>query len=625
MAERLFSAFPNPENCPAILSQLRNAIQVVDWAGSPAGAIDDWPAELHSTVRVTLRAASPMAVLIGREGIVICNAAAREMFGDAFGEAQGRSIFEVLPLAGDFWRRMIEETYHGRDARLRDCPIKLWREGTRRTCWFNLGISPVADDRGRVLGTWLAASETTEHVRTRRALNLAHQRMEIALEAGGIVGTWDFDVASRRIAVDGSLAAQYGLAEAAARRGVPVEILAEAIHPDDRDGVLAALAAAAASGVPPHRRFRATTGQGQLRWYVTSGRPIRGEGDAIVAVAGILVDVTAEAEAATALHHSNLRFDTLVGAIPQIVWSTDAQGRHDYFNSRWSEFTGIEPDPATPDLWARMVHPGDLERVRAVWDECLATGSAYDIDYRYRRHDGVYRWLRVTAVPMRDCDGHILRWYGTSTDIDDARQLDASRELVNRELDHRIKNLFALVNGLVGLSAREEPQLAPLAEALRARLAALHRAHELIRSRPGREGSSFGSLLGELLAPFRPQDGDAIVIEGDGFVRAEAITSMAFIFHELATNTAKYGALRDMRGRLRVTLERRDDWFEVTWRELFANEAAAPAQASPGFGSKLLEAVIERQLGGSWRRDYSPDGLVIALRLPGSMFGEETD
>jgi PAS domain-containing protein len=272
MAERLFSAFPNPENCPAILSQLRNAIQVVDWAGSPAGAIDDWPAELHSTVRVTLRAASPMAVLIGREGIVICNAAAREMFGDAFGEAQGRSIFEVLPLAGDFWRRMIEETYHGRDARLRDCPIKLWREGTRRTCWFNLGISPVADDRGRVLGTWLAASETTEHVRTRRALNLAHQRMEIALEAGGIVGTWDFDVASRRIAVDGSLAAQYGLAEAAARRGVPVEILAEAIHPDDRDGVLAALAAAAASGVPPHRRFRATTGQGQLRWYVTSGR-----------------------------------------------------------------------------------------------------------------------------------------------------------------------------------------------------------------------------------------------------------------------------------------------------------------------------------------------------------------
>jgi two-component sensor histidine kinase len=225
-------------------------------------------------------------------------------------------------------------------------------------------------------------------------------------------------------------------------------------------------------------------------------------------------------------------------------------------------------------------------------------------------------------MPMRDCDGNILRWYGTSTDIDDAKQLDASRELVNRELDHRIKNLFALVNGLVGLAAREEPRLAPLTEALRARLAALHRAHELIRSRPGREGGSFRRLLGELLAPFLPRGADGVEISGDAFVRAEAVTSMAFIFHELATNTAKYGALKDMRGRLRIAVERKGGWFEVAWEERFAAEAPAQPAAS-GFGSKLLDAVVGRQLGGAWRRDYSPDGLVVTLRLPGSLFGEK--
>ena len=621
MAERLFPASPTSDHRPVPVIQ---SLDAVDWGNSPAGAIDGWPAELRATVRATLRAASPMAVLIGREGIVVCNAAARELFGDAFEGAQGRSIFDVLPAAGPFYRKAIDEAYRGVSARLRDHPLKLRRDGAARACWFNLGISPIIDDHGRVFGTWLAGSETTEHIRTREALNLACERMEIALEAGGIVGTWDFDVASRKIVIDGSLAAQYGVAEAEGRGGLPVETLAGSIDPQDRDAVLAALDAAVASGQPLHRRFRAATGQGETRWYVTSGRPVRGEHDAIAAVAGIVVDVTAEAEAAAALHHSNLRFETLVEAIPQIVWSTDAQGRHDYFNSRWCEFTGIGADRITPDLWKELVHPDDGARVAAAWQECLATGATYDIDYRFRRHDGAYRWLRVIAMPMRGCDGQILRWYGTSTDIEDAKQLDASRELVNRELDHRIKNLFALVNGLVGLSAREEPRLAPLTEALRARLAALHRAHELIRSRPGREGSSFRRLLGELLAPFRPDDGDTIVIEGsDGFVRAEAITSMAFIFHELATNTAKYGALKDMRGRLAITLARGQDWFEVTWEERFANDAPA-TPAAAGFGSKLLEAVIVRQLGGAWRQDYSPEGLVIRLRLPGSMFGDET-
>jgi PAS domain S-box-containing protein len=621
MAERLFSAFPNSDHS-SFPTRLLSALHAVDWANSPAGEIGDWPADLRSTVRATLRAASPMAVLIGREGIVVCNAAARELFGDAFDTAQGRPIFDVLPLAGKFYRKVIDDAYLGRNARLRDYPVTLRRDRRRCVCWFNLGISPITDDHGGVAGTWLVGSETTDHIRTRKALDLAHERMEIALEAGGIVGTWDFDVVSRKAVIDGGLAAQYGVAEADARDGLPIEMLAQSIHPQERADVLAALDAAVSSGQPLHRRFRATTGEGRLRWYVTSGRPIRDGRGAIVAFAGVVIDITGETEAAAALRHSNLRFETLVEAIPQIVWSTDAQGRHDYFNSRWSEFTGVGADRITPDIWTGMVHPDDGERVAAAWREALATGGTYDIDYRFRRHDGVYRWLRVIAMPMRDCDGNILRWYGTSTDIDDAKQLDASRELVNRELDHRIKNLFALVNGLVGLAAREEPRLAPLTEALRARLAALHRAHELIRSRPGREGGSFRRLLGELLAPFLPRGADGVEISGDAFVRAEAVTSMAFIFHELATNTAKYGALKDMRGRLRIAVERKGGWFEVAWEERFAAEAPAQPAAS-GFGSKLLDAVVGRQLGGAWRRDYSPDGLVVTLRLPGSLFGEK--
>lgn len=623
MVERLFPALPNPDPNPVLITQLLAALHAGDRGDPPAGVVDDWPPDLLSTVRATLRAASPMAVLIGREGVVICNAAAQGLLGDAFEAAQGRSIFELLPGAGDFCRTVIEAAHLGRSLYLRDQQIDMRRDGSPCTGWFNFSSAPIIDGEGRVLGTWLIGSETTGHVRTRNALNLAYQRMEIALEACGIVGTCDVDVASRKVIVDGSLAAQYGVGEAEARNGIPLEAMTQVVHPDDRADLLAALDQAASEGRPLHSRFRVADGTDCMRWYMASGRPVRDEGGAIVAVVGILIDVTGQTEAAAALRHSNLRFDTLVGAIPQIVWSSDGDGVHDYFNSRWSEFTGIAADRILPDMWTGMIHPDDAGRVAAAWQECLATGKTYDIDYRFRRHDGVYRWLRVTAMPMRDCDGNILRWYGTSTDIDDAKQLDARRELVNRELDHRIKNLFALVNGLVGLAAREEPGFAPFADTLRARLAALHRAHELIRGRPGCEGSSFRRLLGELLAPFMLRDADTVAIGGgDVFVRPEAITSMALIFHELATNTAKYGALKDPRGRLLISLDRRGDRLDVRWEERFANDATATPAAS-GFGSKLLDALVARQLGGAWKRDYSPEGLVIALRLPSSLFDDD--
>ncbi|MCL4069465.1 PAS domain-containing protein [Pseudomonas sp. GX19020] len=104
------------------------------------------------------------------------------------------------------------------------------------------------------------------------------------------------------------------------------------------------------------------------------------------------------------------------------------------------------------------------------WARCLETGEAYDIDYRFRHKGGNYRWLRVIALPMRDTDGEIMSWYGTSTDIQDAKLLDTERELVNRELDHRIGNLFAVVNGLIGLSSRDAEDVESFASQLKSRL-----------------------------------------------------------------------------------------------------------------------------------------------------------
>ncbi|MCL4065839.1 PAS domain-containing protein [Pseudomonas sp. GX19020] len=572
-----------------------------------------------------LYAASPMAVLIGREGIVVCNEAAREIFGDAWREAQGRPVFKSLPVARKFYRDKIDDAFRGKSHRLKDQPIRLIRDGEAATCWFNLGLSPIIGDDGEIFGTLMAASETTNHIRTRRALTLAQERVEVALEAGGIVGTWDFDVRSRKMLIDGALAEKYAIPSAEARSGILIETLFENLHEEDRGRVLAAVDEAVLRREKFHSRFRTITPDGALHWYDASGRPILDEEGGIAGFAGIVIDTTDQSEVAAALVDSNLRFETLVEAIPQIVWSTDRHGNHDFFNRRWTEFTGIAHEDITPLLWTKLVHPEDYDRVNHAWSECLKTGTPYDIDYRFRHHRDGYRWLRVIALPMRDAQGNITRWYGTSTDIEDAKLLEAERELVNRELDHRIGNLFALVNGLISLSLRDQPEAKPFAQDVRERLGLLHKAHLLIKAAGKDQSVPVRDILRDVLAPYALNGEGREVITGHALqVRAELASAFALVFHELATNSAKYGALSVAEGRIQIALHKDTEGTTIEWHEqgCVVGDGDGDGQAR-GFGSKLMTAVVERQFRGTFERDLGPDGMRVTLRLPPELFQEE--
>lgn len=620
MAERLFPAQNALFGAAGASEDLRKAILAVEWHKTPAGAVRGWPAAGRCTVRTALLAASPMAVLIGRDGIIICNDAAREVFGDACRMAQGRSVYEILPFARKFYREMIDAAYLGTSHLLKDQPIKLSRGGITGTCWFNIGFSPVIADDGTVFGTLLAASETTDHVRMQRALLLAQDRVEVALEAGGIVGTWDFDTRSRKVILNSALAAQHGIRPDEAGEGIGIETLFENLVAADRPRVLATVEAALARGGTFHSRFRTITKDGALHWYNASGRPVRDKGGAIVGLAGIVIDTTTQSGIAAALAASNLRFETLVEAIPQIVWSTDRHGTHDFFNRRWTEFTGIDPATITPTLWTNLVHPDDLGRVTEAWRVCLETGHPYDIDYRFRHHGGGYRWLRVIALPMRDAGGEIVRWYGTATDIEDAKLLETERDLVNRELDHRIGNLFSLVNAVINLSARDRPHCAALAQDITHRLRALHRGHQLIRHKGDGHPVALHRLLEDILAPYLQSRATAISIgETPLLVAFEAVTSFALLFHELATNAAKYGALSGAGGRLAIDAGIAPDTVTLRWRE-DGIRPAAETESGTGFGSKLLTAIVEGRFRGTLERLRTPEGIQIDLRLPASLF-----
>jgi PAS domain S-box-containing protein len=314
------------------------------------------------------------------------------------------------------------------------------------------------------------------------------------------------------------------------------------------------------------------------------------------------------------------RFATLADAMPQMVWSTQPDGFHDYYNARWYEFTGMPEGSTDGEAWNGMFHPEDQERAWARWRLSLASGEPYEIEYRLRHRDGDYRWVLGRALPMRDDSGTITRWFGTCTDIHDHKKSLEQRELISHELSHRIKNIFSVISGLIMVSSRQHPEIKPVADDLRNRVMALGKAHDFVRphsfaSRPTREQTSLHGMLEELLAAYQSEGGERIRISGeDPGIDDRSATPMALLFHELATNAAKYGALSSAEGTVELTTSCSDGKALLEWREHDGPPVREPR--ATGFGSRLIAMSVEQQLGGTIDRTWNADGLQVTVSVP---------
>jgi PAS domain S-box-containing protein len=333
----------------------------------------------------------------------------------------------------------------------------------------------------------------------------------------------------------------------------------------------------------------------------------------------------AERDARDAAEESEQRFRVLADTMPQMVWSTLPDGYHDYYNARWYEFTGAPAGTTDGEGWNGMFHADDQERAWTVWRHSLETGDPYEIEYRLRHFDGTYRWVLGRALPIRDADGTITRWFGTCTDIHEQKLALEEREVISQELSHRIKNIFSVVAGLIQFAARTHPQVAPVAADLRNRITALGRAHDFVRphspkSRPHARQDSLHGLFEELFAPYQSAPGERIRIEGaDVAIDDRAATPLALLFHELATNASKYGALSVDDGRVCISVAPTADEVVLRWREE-GGPAVSPPTDAGGFGTQLVEMSAVRQLGGRLDRIWHPDGLELTVAAPRGAF-----
>ena len=194
------------------------------------------------------------------------------------------------------------------------------------------------------------------------------------------------------------------------------------------------------------------------------------------------------------------------------------------------------------------------------------------------------------------------------------------QELLTDEMSHRTKNLFAIAGGMIRVSARSASTPAEMATILSGRLDALLAAHELARPSPGGDGagakhSELSELVRTILQPHLASDGIRLMIEGPPTTMGEQATrALSLVFHEFATNAAKYGALIDG-GAVTVSCRNADGRLHLNWREK-GGPRIDQAPTRNGFGAKLTRSTVVDQLGGTLDYAWRPHGLVIAMSIP---------
>ena len=239
-----------------------------------------------------------------------------------------------------------------------------------------------------------------------------------------------------------------------------------------------------------------------------------------------------------------------------------------------------------------------------------------------RRKDGSLVEVSLSVSPIRSLDGRIIGASKIARDITERRLVEQRQRLLLREMNHRVKNLFALASSLITLSARSAETPAELAASVSARLEALARAHALTippisgETVETEQATTLHALIRTIVAPFEnDEESSRVRIEGDDVpVSGNAATSLSLLLHEFATNATKYGALATSEGTIDIRCAEEGERFILTWAEHGGSRIQSEPVAE-GFGTILSKATAGGHLGGNIEREWRSEGLFLKLSV----------
>ena len=420
--------------------EMAHRCRTLDWSQTPLGPTEQWPLALRLTVRTLLASPFPILLWCGPELTLIYNDGYRSALGSKHPSALGRPGKEVW---AEIWPHIApmfdwsgHSTTYAENARFEIDRL----DGALGEAWFTFAVSPIRDEDGQIVAFLNPVSETTAQVVAERNLELAreaaeraeHRIREVFAQAPAFLAVLSgpdhvFEFANdayvrligdrpiigkRAVEALPEVAAQgfielldrvYNTRTAFVGREIPVVLVR-------------------APGAAPEQVF--------LDFVYQPLTSADGDVEGIVAHG---TDVTDAVNARRRVEESSTQFRFMADAIPVQVWTATPDGALDYVNQRAESYFDTPASALIGDGWQTFVHPDDLPGAGQRWAHSLATGDPYEVEFRLRRADGVYRWHLARGTAQRASDGELRRWFGTNTDIEDAKRTEAELKRLTYE------------------------------------------------------------------------------------------------------------------------------------------------------------------------------------------------
>ena len=302
-----------------------------------------------------------------------------------------------------------------------------------------LEAAQASEDRRRKLET---ANKDLAELRRREAeaaaskLQEKDQKLVLALEASGI-GMWSWDLSGRAVEADAQVHRHLGVG---LNEPLNAGFLGRTIHPDDQARLNSLFQRTMRTAEDYEADFRVVWPNQKVRWVSARGRVFRDSEGRPRQVSGVTLDITDRKTSEQSIKENESRFRQLADTMPQMVWTATPDGKAEYYNRRWHGHRGAPAGMKLDDSWTHSLHPDDVPFTLSKWQTAMRTGEPFELEYRFKEHEsGGYRWHLGRALPVRDPEGKILRWLGTSTDIHDQKMAEKEIRVLNSELEKRVR------------------------------------------------------------------------------------------------------------------------------------------------------------------------------------------
>jgi PAS domain S-box-containing protein len=392
-----------------------------DWSQSPLGPPQLWPSSLRLVVGMMLSSKFPMFVAWGAELGFLYNDAYAEILGHKHPAALGARFRDIWSEIWDDISPLIDAAMRGEATYHQDLPLLMRRHGVEEQTWFTFSYSPVHDERGAVAGMFCACTETTGRIQAERAVRESEARFRNMADHAPVM-MWVTDPSGYCTYLN------RGWYEFTGQTPEEAEGYGwlKATHPDDQADAEEVFRTANAARAPFRIEYRLRRSDGSYSWMIDAAGPRFDEDGTYLGYVGSVIDIDARRENEERQRESEANLRKLTDALPAFVWFATPGGELNHFNARWYAYTGQTPAQALPNGWVDTLHPDDVAATAEKWAAARAAGTTYEMEVRYRRHDGAYRWYVARAEPIRDEAGAITTWVGSSIDIHDRKEAETA-------------------------------------------------------------------------------------------------------------------------------------------------------------------------------------------------------